>query len=127
MRLDKGEEIMSYYNTIRLLKGTAFLTTREYKNFEPGDTIWGTHYIIRKNNANGLKFDSMVLGETITQISKQRIKQKIGVVDNTADKDGIIGTYMANLTGKSRYGNPLWTKITQLFCKLVKEGQICAN
>lgn len=86
-----------------------------------------THYIIRKNNANGLKFDSMVLGETITQISKQRIKQKIGVVDNTADKDGIIGTYMANLTGKSRYGNPLWTKITQLFCKLVKEGQICAN
>lgn len=59
-----------------------------------------THYIIRKNNANGLKFDSMVLGETITQISKQRIKQKIGVVDNTADKDGIIGTYMANLTGK---------------------------
>ncbi len=41
MRLDKGEEIMSYYNTIRLLKGTAFLTTREYKNFEPGDTIWG--------------------------------------------------------------------------------------
>lgn len=32
---------MSYYNTIRLLKGTAFLTTREYKNFEPGDTIWG--------------------------------------------------------------------------------------
>ena len=86
-----------------------------------------THYIIRKNNANGLKFDSMVLGETITQISKQRIKQKIGVVDNTADKDGIIGTYMANLTGKSIYVNPLWTKITQLFCKLVKEGQICAN
>ena len=41
MRLDKGEEIMSYYNTIRLLKGKAFLTTREYKNFEPGDTIWG--------------------------------------------------------------------------------------
>ena len=35
-----------------------------------------THYIIRKNNANGLKFDSMVLGETITQISKQRIKDK---------------------------------------------------
>ena len=32
-----------------------------------------THYIIRKNNVNGLKFDSMVLGETITQISKQRI------------------------------------------------------
>lgn len=86
-----------------------------------------THYIIRKNNVNGLKFDSMVLGETITQISKQRIKQKIGVVDNTADKDGIIGAYMANLTGKSRYGKPLWTKITQLFCKLVKEGQICAN
>lgn len=74
----------------------------------------------RKNNANELKFDSMVLGETITQISKQRIKQKIGVVDNTADKDGIIGAYMANLTGKSRYGKPLWTKITQLFCKLVK-------
>lgn len=79
-----------------------------------------THYIIKKNNVNGLKFDSMVLGETITQISKQRIKQKIGVVDNTADKDGIIGAYMANIIGRSTYRNPLWSKVTQLFCKLVK-------
>jgi len=29
------------YNTIRLVKGTAFLTGREYKKFTPGDTIWG--------------------------------------------------------------------------------------
>ena len=29
------------YNTIRLLKGTAFLTVKEYKNFEPGNTIYG--------------------------------------------------------------------------------------
>ena len=83
-----------------------------------------THYIVRKNNVNGLKFDSMVLGETITQISKQRIKQKIGVVDNANDKDGVIGAYMANITGKSKYKNPLCTKITQLFCKLVKDGGV---
>ena len=85
-----------------------------------------THYIIKKSNVNGLKFDSMVLGETITQISKQRIKQKIGVVDEAADKDGIIGVFMANLTGKSLYRKPLWTKITKLFCKLVKEGGVYA-
>lgn len=86
-----------------------------------------THYIIQKNNVNGLKFDSMVLGETITQISKQRIKQKIGAVDNAKDKDGIIGAYMANITGRSTYRKPLWSKVTQLFCRLVKEGSVCAN
>lgn len=32
---------MEYYNTIRLLKGTEYLNTREYKKFNPGDTIWG--------------------------------------------------------------------------------------
>lgn len=85
-----------------------------------------THYILRKSETNGLKYDSMVLGETITQISKQRVKQKIGVVDNVKDRDEIIGTYMANITGKKTYHNPLWTKITQLFCRLVKEGQYAA-
>lgn len=29
------------YNTIRLIKGTETLTSREYKKFTPGDTIWG--------------------------------------------------------------------------------------
>ena len=29
------------YNTIRLVKGTETLTSREYQKFTPGDTIWG--------------------------------------------------------------------------------------
>ena len=28
---------------IRLIKGTAFLTGREYKKFTPGDTVWGNN------------------------------------------------------------------------------------
>ena len=29
---------------IRLIKGTAFLTDREYKKFTPGDTVWGNNW-----------------------------------------------------------------------------------
>lgn len=28
---------------IRLIKGTAFLTDREYRKFTPGDTVWGNN------------------------------------------------------------------------------------
>ena len=39
-----------------------------------------THCIIHKTKENGLKKDSMLLGETLTQISKERIINKIGSV-----------------------------------------------
>ena len=32
---------MTGYNSIRLLKGQAYLSNNEYKKFSKGDTIWG--------------------------------------------------------------------------------------
>ena len=39
-----------------------------------------THALIRRSKANGLKMDSMILGEQMRVISKQRIINKIGTI-----------------------------------------------
>ena len=54
-----------------------------------------THCIIHKTKENGLKHDSMLLGETITQISKGRIKGKIGSVIDEKTKNEILNVYFA--------------------------------
>ena len=45
---------------------------------------------------NGLRQESMVLGECIRQISKERIIGKIGSVENTDDRSEIKRVYDAN-------------------------------
>ena len=81
-----------------------------------------THCIIHKTKENGLKHDSMLLGETITQISKGRIKGKIGSVIDEKTKNEILNVYFANVTGKKKY-NSIWTKVIDMIFKLVKEGE----
>ena len=81
-----------------------------------------THCIIHKTKENGLKKDSMLLGETLTQISKDRIINKIGSITNEKTQNDIINVYMANITGKKRY-NSVWSKIINMVFKLVKEGE----
>ena len=62
-----------------------------------------THCIIHKTKENGLKRDSMLLGETLTQISKERIICKIGSVTDEKTQNDILNVYLANITGKKRY------------------------
>ena len=81
-----------------------------------------THCIIHKTKENGLKKDSMLLGETLTQISKERIINKIGSITNEKTKNDILNVYMANITGKKKY-NSVWSKIINMIFKLVKEGE----
>lgn len=81
-----------------------------------------THCLIHKTKENGLKRDSMLLGETLTQISKERIINKIGSVTNEKTQNEILNVYFANVTGKKRY-NSVWTKIINKIFKLVKEGK----
>lgn len=81
-----------------------------------------THCVIHKTKENGLKNDSMLLGETVTQISKERIKGKIGSVTDEKTQDEILTAYFANVTGKKRY-NSVWAKIINMIFKLVKEGE----
>ena len=79
-----------------------------------------THCIIHKTKQNGLKHDSMLLGETLTQISKERIINKIGSITEENAQNDILNVYIANITGKKRY-NSVWSKIVNMIFKLVKE------
>lgn len=81
-----------------------------------------THCIIPKTKANGLKHDSMLLAETITQLDKSRIKGKVGHIENESIQNDIINVYIANVTGKKRY-NSVWRKVIYLLCRLIKEGE----
>ena len=81
-----------------------------------------THCIIHKTKENGLKRDSMLLGETLTQISKERIIKKIGSVTDEKTQDDILNVYMANITGKKKY-NSVWSKVINMIFRLVKEGE----
>ena len=55
-----------------------------------------THTLLRKNEENGLKEDSIVLGEQVRVISSQRILWKIGCITNKEDKNAIRKAYEAN-------------------------------
>ena len=79
-----------------------------------------THCIIHRTKENGLKHDSMLLGETLTQISKERIINKIGSITEENTQNDILNVYIANITGKKRY-NSVWSKIVNMIFKLVKE------
>ncbi len=81
-----------------------------------------THCIIHKTQENGLKKDSMLLGETLTQISKERIINKIGSITDERTQNDILNVYIANITGKKKY-NSVWSKIVNMIFKLVKEGE----
>ncbi len=81
-----------------------------------------THCIIHKTEQNGLKHDSMLLGETLTQISKERIINKIGSITEENAQNDILNVYIANITGKKRY-NSVWSKIVNMIFKLVKDGE----
>lgn len=55
-----------------------------------------THTIIHKSIDNGLKTDSVVLGEQMRVISNQRIIKKIGTVTDKKTRSNIRKVYEAN-------------------------------
>ena len=81
-----------------------------------------THCIIHKTKENGLKKDSMLLGETLTQISKERIINRIGSVTDEKTQNDILNVYFANVTGRKKY-NSVWSKIINMIFRLVREGE----
>lgn len=93
------------------------LTTSIKKNYLP------THCIIHRTKENGLKKKSMLLGETLTQISKERILSKIGTISDSEVQNDILNIYLANITGRKKY-NSVFSKILNKIFKLVKEGYV---
>lgn len=55
-----------------------------------------THALIKKNKGNGLKVDSMLLGEQIRVISEQRIIEKVGKITDEKSLREIQRVYLAN-------------------------------
>ena len=55
-----------------------------------------THTLIRKTKENGLKSDSMLLGEQIRVVSEQRIIEKIGKITDKKSLEAIRRVYEAN-------------------------------
>ena len=55
-----------------------------------------THTLIRKTKENGLKSDSMLLGEQIRVVSEQRIIEKIGKITDKKSLESIRRVYEAN-------------------------------
>lgn len=55
-----------------------------------------THALIRKNKENGLKVDSVLLGEQMRVISEQRIIEKVGRIVDKESLDAIKRVYNAN-------------------------------
>ncbi len=84
-----------------------------------------THCVLRKSEENGLAMDSMVLAEQIRVIDKSRLLEKLGYIENVNEQNDIINAYLANITGKKNY-NSVWTKIINLFYRLVREGEYAA-
>lgn len=55
-----------------------------------------THALIKKDDGNGLKVDSMLLGEQIRVISEQRIIEKVGTITDENSLKEIQRVYLAN-------------------------------
>lgn len=66
------------------------LTTKIKKVNQP------THTIIRSSVDTGLDADSMVLGECIRQVSKERIVKHIGKITSLKEKEEVRRVYLAN-------------------------------
>lgn len=91
------------------------LTSKLKKGYMP------THCIIHKTSKNGLSCDSMLLGETLTQIDKCRVISKVGFIDNKKEQDDVVKIFLANITGRKKY-NSFWHKVVNLLIKLIKDG-----
>lgn len=55
-----------------------------------------THALIKKDKENGLKVDSMLLGEQIRVISEKRIIEKVGKITDEKTLKEIQRVYFAN-------------------------------
>ena len=55
-----------------------------------------THALIKKTKENGLKVDSMLLGEQIRVISEKRILEKVGMITDKESLSEIRRVYEAN-------------------------------
>lgn len=59
------------------------------------------HDILHKSSRNGLKMDSLILGEQVRVIDKSMILYKLGVL-NDDECDKVVGVYLRNLPRRKK-------------------------
>lgn len=55
-----------------------------------------THSFFKAENGNGLRYDSMLLGECMRQVSEDRIIRTLGHITTTEEKNAVKRVYLAN-------------------------------
>lgn len=55
-----------------------------------------THSLMKKNRYNGLKIDSMLLGECLRQVSEKRILKYLGYINDISEKKEVKRVYNAS-------------------------------
>lgn len=56
-----------------------------------------THTLLKRSRKSGLTTDSVLLGECIRQISKERVKKYLGSISDPKEKNEIRRVYIANM------------------------------
>lgn len=56
-----------------------------------------THTLLKKSRESGLTVNSVLLGECIRQISKERVKKYLGCISDQKEKQEIRRVYIANM------------------------------
>jgi mRNA interferase MazF len=55
-----------------------------------------THALFKVRDENGLKYDSMLLGECMRQVSEDRIIRTLGQITTTEERNAVKQVYLAN-------------------------------
>lgn len=55
-----------------------------------------THSLFKAASGNGLRYDSMLLGECMRQVSEDRIIKTLGHITSTEEKTAVKRVYLAN-------------------------------
>lgn len=66
-------------------------TSKKKNLFQP------THTLLKRSRKSGLTTDSVLLGECIRQISKERVKKYLGSISDPKEKNEIRRVYIANM------------------------------
>ena len=66
-------------------------TSKKKNLFQP------THTLLKRSRKSGLSTDSVLLGECIRQISKERVKKYLDSISDQKERDEIRRVYIANM------------------------------
>lgn len=80
-----------------------------------------THNILYKDKFNGLLKDSMLLGESLTSISKERIVKKVGHISRSQQQK-VLDVYIANVVGRKKDKDNEFLYLLKMISSMIFNG-----